>query len=304
MNLKKLPNSIFYLLTFLAAVGLVILTVGLVVTLVIESKPGFERFGILGFLFSPEWNYSQNVFGALRPLTGTVLCTIGATVLAVPVAMGIAVFLTELCPHKLKSPIAMAIELLAAIPSIIYGLWGLFVLAPFLEKYLEPVVTKTLGRLPVIGEFFQVNLAGGLNITTASMILAVMILPFVASLAREGFDQVPEVLKESAYGLGATRWETILAVVWPTAQKAVVGGIIMATGRALGETMAVAYVIGNRHGALESIFSPYVTITSVIANEFNEAGPIQMSALFALTLALFVANLIVLSLARYMMRRS
>ncbi|MDR1084838.1 MAG: phosphate ABC transporter permease subunit PstC [Deltaproteobacteria bacterium] len=303
MNLKKLPNSIFYFLTFLSAVGLVVLTVGLVVTLAVESRPAFQRFGFFRFLLSTDWNYTDQIYGALRPLTGTVLATLGAAVLAVPVALGISVFLTELCPHKLKSPIAVAIELLAAIPSIIYGLWGLFVLAPFVETYIQPFFSGTLGGLPWAGGFFQVRLAGGLNLLTASMVLAVMILPFVASLAREGFDQVPEVLKESAYGLGATRWETILAVVWPTAQKAVVGGIIMATGRALGETMAVAYVIGNRHGALDSIFSPYVTITSVIANEFNEAGPIQMSALFALTLALFLANLLVLSLARYLMRQ-
>jgi phosphate transport system permease protein len=303
MKYRNLANLIYYALTFLAALGLVLMTAGLVLTLVAESWPGLERFGFFKFLFSSDWNYSRELYGAWRPLTGTVLCTIGAVVLAVPIALGTAVFLTELCPSKLKSPIALAIELLAAIPSIIYGLWGLFVLAPFAEKYIQPLAGAFLGGLPWIGSFFQVRLAGGLNVLTASMVLAVMILPFIASLAREGFEQVPAFLKESAYGLGATRWETILAVVWPTSQKAVVGGIIMAAGRALGETMAVAYVIGSRHGALDSIFSPYVTITSVIANEFNEAGPIQMSALFALTLALFLANMAVLYLARHLMRR-
>jgi phosphate transport system permease protein len=303
MSLRKLLNRLFFLLTLAAALGLVLLTAGILVSLVIESKPGFERFGFLKFLLSTQWNYGTETFGALRPLTGTVLASFMAVVLATPVALGVAVFLTELCPEKLKSPIAMAIELLAAIPSIIYGLWGLFVLAPFLEIYFQPLIAATFGRLPLIGEFFQARLAGGLNLMTASMVLAVMILPFIASLAREGFAQVPEVLKESAYGLGATRWETIVAVVWPTSQKAVVGGIVMAAGRALGETMAVAYVIGNRHGGLDSLFSPYVTITSVIANEFNEAGPIQMSALFYLTLALFLANLLVLTIAKRLMKK-
>jgi phosphate transport system permease protein len=303
MTLRKLFNRLFYLLTLLAAASLVFLTAGVLVTLVVESKPGFERFGFIKFLLSSDWNYSKEMFGAFRPLTGTVLAALGAVVLATPVALGVAVFLTELCPSKLKSPISLAIELLAAIPSIIYGLWGLFVLAPFLENYFQPLMGKVFGGLPVIGGYFATKVAGGLNLVTASMVLAVMILPFIASLAREGFAQVPDVLKESAYGLGATTWETIAAVVWPSSQRAVVGGIIMAAGRALGETMAVAYVIGNRHGALDSIFSPYVTITSVIANEFNEAGPTQMSALFYLTLALFLANLVVLSLARRLMRK-
>jgi phosphate transport system permease protein len=303
MTMKRFQNIVFFLMTFLAAASLVLLTVGVLVTLIVESRPGFERFGFLSFLLSNQWNYGTEMFGALRPLTGTVLAALGAVTLATPVALGVAVFLTELCPARLKTGIAMAIELLAAIPSIIYGLWGLFALAPFLEKYFQPLMGWLLGGLPWIGGYFQTQLAGGLNLVTASMVLAVMILPFIASLAREGFAQVPEVLKESAYGLGATRWETIVAVVWPTSKRAVISGIIMAAGRALGETMAVAYVIGNRHGALDSLFSPYVTITSVIANEFNEAGPIQMSALFYLTLALFLANLLVLSLARALMRK-
>jgi phosphate transport system permease protein len=303
MNFKALFNRLFYLLTLAAAMSLVFLTAGVLISLVIESWPGMERFGFLKFLLSTDWNYSAESFGALRPLTGTALTAVMAVVLATPVALGVAIFLTELCPEKLKSPISLAIELLAAIPSVIYGLWGLFVLAPFVENSLQPLATATLGRLPFIGEFFHPRLAGGLNLATASMILAVMILPFIASIAREGFSQVPEVLKESAYGLGATRWETIVAVVWPTAKNAVIGGVVMASGRALGETMAVAYVIGNRHGALDSLFSPYVTITSVIANEFNEAESIQMSALFYLTLALFLANLLVLTIAKRLAKK-
>ncbi|MDR1606788.1 MAG: phosphate ABC transporter permease subunit PstC [Deltaproteobacteria bacterium] len=304
MRAKKAANFFFFLLTCLGAGSLVFLTAGILVTLVVESQPGMERFGFIQFILSRDWNYAQEAFGALRPLTGTILAAVFAVILATPVAIGVAVFLTELCPAKIKGAIALAIELLAAIPSVIYGLWGLFVLAPFLEKYFQPIVGKIFGGLPWIGPYFQTQMAGGLNLVTAAMVLGVMILPFIASLAREGFAQVPEALKESAYGLGATCWETIVAVVWPTSQKAVLGGIIMASGRALGETMAVAYVIGNRHGALESLFSPYVTITSVIANEFNEAGPIQMSALFYLTLALFLANLIVLTVAKRLMRKS
>jgi phosphate transport system permease protein len=188
--------------------------------------------------------------------------------------------------------------LLAAIPSIIYGMWGLFILAPFLETYFQPLAAGSLGQLPLIGSFFQAKLAGGVNLFTASMILAVMIIPFISSIAREAMSQVPPMLKESSYGLGATRWETIWWVTMPYTKHALAGGIILAMGRALGETMAVAYVIGNRHAALDSIFSPYTTITSVMANEFNEASGLQLSALFSLAFFLFVANFITLTVAK------
>jgi phosphate transport system permease protein len=209
-----------------------------------------------------------------------------------------AIFLTELCPDKLRTTIGTALELLAAIPSIIYGMWGLFILAPFLESYFQPLIGHSLGRLPLIGSFFQAKLAGGVNLFTASMILSVMIIPFISSIAREAMAQVPPMLKESSYGLGATRWETLIHVVIPYTKMALAGGIILAMGRALGETMAVAYVIGNRHAALDSIFSPYTTITSVMANEFNEASGLQLSALFSLALILFLANFLALSVAK------
>ncbi|MDR1308491.1 MAG: phosphate ABC transporter permease subunit PstC [Deltaproteobacteria bacterium] len=291
-------NLAFRCLTGLSSASVLVVVAAMLATLAWESLPALRHFGVLRFLASSDWNYSTGTFGALRPLAGTFLSTALALSVAVPVALGMAVFLTELCPHRLRAAIAAALELLAAIPSIIYGMWGLFVLAPFLEAHFQPLVSGTLGQLPVAGPFFRARLAGGVNLFTASMILAVMIVPFISSIAREAMSQVPAMLRESSYGLGATRWETIRWVVIPFSKMALAGGVILAMGRALGETMAVAYVIGNRHAALDSIFSPYVTITSVMANEFNEAGGLQLSALFSLALILFLANFVALSLAK------
>ncbi|MDR2946389.1 MAG: phosphate ABC transporter permease subunit PstC [Candidatus Adiutrix sp.] len=302
MKTSKLPNVIFKLLTFGAAICVIVLIVGMLLTLLLESWPALRRFGFFDFLFGRNWNYANQIFGALRPLTGTIISTGLALVMAVPVALGTAVFLVELCPHKLRSGIGTAIELLAAIPSIIYGMWGLFVLAPMLEENFQPLIVGTLGKLPLMGPFFQSHYAGGVNLFTAAVILAIMIIPFIAGIARDAFNQVPPILKESSYGVGATHWETIAQVILPYTKTAVAGGVIIAMGRALGETMAVAYVIGNRHGGLDSIFSPYVTITSVMANEFNEAAGLQMSSLFTLALVLLIANFMVLSLAKYVLR--
>lgn len=302
MKTDQLTNSLFRLLTFGAAIFVIALIAAMLFTLLYESWPALRRFGFFEFLLERRWSYADEVYGAFRPLAGTVISTALALIMAVPVALGTAVFLTELCPHKLRGGIGTAIELLAAIPSIIYGMWGLFVLAPFLDETFQPLVGKTLGALPLIGPFFRTAYAGGVNLFTASAVLAVMIIPFIAGIARDAFNQAPPMLKESSYGVGATRWETISRVVLPYAKTAVAGGVIIAMGRALGETMAVAYVIGNRHGALDSIFSPYATITSVMANEFNEASGLQMSALFALALALLLANFLVLSLAKYVLR--
>ncbi len=302
MKTAQLTNRIFRLLTFGAAFFVIALIVGMLLTLLHESWPALSRFGFLNFLTGRQWTYAEEVFGAFRPLAGTVISTLLALVLAVPVALGTAIFLVELCPHRLRGGFGTAIELLAAIPSIIYGMWGLFVLAPVLESTFQPLAGAVLGRLPLIGSFFRSEYAGGVNLFTAAVILAIMIIPFIASIARDAFNQVPPILKESSYGVGSTRWETVSQVVLPYTKTAVAGGIIIAMGRALGETMAVAYVIGNRHGALDSIFSPYVTITSVMANEFNEAAGLQMSSLFALALVLLVANFLVLSLAKYILR--
>ena len=302
MDTANLTNRFFKALTFLAAIGLVALILGMLFSLVYEAWPSLSHFGFFTFLSGRQWNYANEIYGALRPLSGTIISSSLALVMAVPVALGTAVFLTELCPHKLRGTIGTAIELLAAIPSIIYGMWGLFVLAPALESNFQPLIEATLGQLPLVGAFFQAKYAGGVNLFTASMILAVMIIPFIAGIAREAFNQVPPILKESSYGVGATKWETISRVILPFCKTPVAGGIIIAMGRALGETMAVAYVIGNRHGSLDSIFSPYTTISSVMANEFNEAAGLQMSSLFSLALVLLVANFLVLALAKYILR--
>jgi phosphate transport system permease protein len=298
MIAARLQNKAFQALCLVAALTVPLVVVGMVATLIAESLPAAERFGVLRFLGSAAWDYATDVYGARRPLTGTLLTTLLAMAAALPAALGTAIFLTELCPEKLRTPIGTALELLSAIPSIIYGMWGLLVMAPFLESAVQPKAAATLGRLPLIGSFFLTPEAGGVNLFTASMVLAVMILPLITSIARESFSQVSPMLKESSYGLGATRWETVRLVVMPAAKMAVVGGATIAMGRALGETMAVAYVIGNSHLALDSIFSPYATITSVMANEFNEAAGIKLSVLFYLALVLFVANMAVLFISK------
>ena len=271
-------------------------------TLASESSPAFRHFGFFKFLVTADWNYGRELFGALRPLTGTIVSALIALAAAVPIALGTAVFLTELCPRRLRGGLGVALELLAAIPSIIYGMWGLFVFGPFLEAWFQPLIGASLGRLPLVGDFFQTRYAGGVNLFTAALVLAVMIMPFITSITRDAFQQVPDILKESSYGLGSTKWETVSEVVLPYCRTPIAGGVIIAMGRALGETMAVAYLVGNRHGPLDSIFSPYNTITSVMANEFNEAAGLQMSALFALALVLFLANFLALSLAKYILR--
>ncbi|MDR0454344.1 MAG: phosphate ABC transporter permease subunit PstC [Deferribacteraceae bacterium] len=296
-------NYVFRAFTAVAAFLVIVIIFGIFVTLLMESLPAIKEFGFIRFMTGTKWDPVNNIYAGGRPLFGTMLTTLIALAVAVPVAIGIAIFLTELCPPALRQAIGTAIELLAAIPSIIYGMWGLFVFAPILESTVQPFISGTLGFLPVIGSFFRSGYAGGVNLFTTSIVLAVMVIPFIASITRDTFMLVPPILKESAYGVGATRWEVIKDVIIPYSKIGVAGGIIIATGRALGETMAVAYVIGNRHGALDSIFSPYTTITSVLANEFSEASGIQMSSLFLMALILFIANLMVLSLAKFILRK-
>ncbi|MDR3152688.1 MAG: phosphate ABC transporter permease subunit PstC [Deltaproteobacteria bacterium] len=302
MSLDHRLNFVFKALTFVAALSILGIVMGILIVILMESIPALDRFGVLGFLGGRDWNYSKEIYGALRPLVGTAISTGIALLVAVPLSLGTAVFLTEICPHRLRGAIGAAIELLAAIPSIIYGMWGLFVLAPFLDEHFQPLAGKVLGSVPLIGGFFLTRSAGGVNLFTASLVLAVMIIPFITSIARDAFSQVPDVLKESSYALGATRWETVKKVISASAATAVGGGVIIAMGRALGETMAVAYVIGNRHAGLDSLFSPYTTITSVIANEFNEAGGIQLSSLFTLALVLFIANFVALGIGRRLVK--
>jgi phosphate transport system permease protein len=298
----RLSDSVFRRLTRGAAIGVLLLLSGVMGSLIAGSIPALRSFG-LGFLVSERWNPVTENFGALPAIYGTVITSAIAMLIAVPLGLMIAFFLTELCPQWLRRPIGLAIELLAGIPSIIYGIWGLFVFAPFLQGTLQPFLINTLGNVPAIGPLF----AGppyGIGILTAGLILAIMVLPFITSISRDVFEAVPSVLKEAAYGLGCTTWEVVRNVVLPYCRVGVIGGIMLALGRALGETMAVTFVIGNAHRISASILAPGTTISATIANEFTEAvGDLYTSALIALGLILFIITFIVLAIARYMLLR-
>jgi phosphate transport system permease protein len=272
------------------------------ISLVAGSLPALRTFGF-GFLVSERWNPVTENFGALAPIYGTLVTSFIAMLIAVPLGLMIAFFLTELCPPWLRRPIGIAIELLAGVPSIIYGIWGLFVFAPFLQQTLQPFLINTLGNVPGIGKLF----AGppyGIGILTAGLILAIMVLPFVTAISRDVFEAVPGVLKEAAYGIGCTTWEVVRYVVLPYARVGVIGGVMLGLGRALGETMAVTFVIGNAHRISASVLAPGTTISATIANEFTEAvGDLYTSSLIALGLILFVITFIVLAAARYLLMR-
>ncbi|WP_233842343.1 phosphate ABC transporter permease subunit PstC [Dyella sp. 2HG41-7] len=253
------------------------------------------------FLLSSDWNPVENQFGALAPIVGTLVTSLIALILAVPVSFGIALFLTEIAPNWMRGPVSSAIELLAGIPSIIYGMWGLFVFVPFMAN-IEPTLNDTLGNIPVIGALFQ-GPPLGLGLLTAGIVLAVMILPFISSVMREVFQTVPARLKESSYALGSTTWEVVWNIVLPYTRSAVIGGIFLGLGRALGETMAVTFVLGNSYNITASLLMPGTSISSSIANEFNEAVGLHRSALIALGFLLFVVTFIVLLVARLMLRQ-
>jgi phosphate transport system permease protein len=298
----RIGDAVFRHLTRAAAIGVLLLLGGVIVSLISGSLPALRTFG-LGFLFSERWNPVTEIFGALPAIYGTIITSFIAMLIAVPVGLLIAFFLTELCPQWLRRPIGIAIELLAGIPSIIYGIWGLFIFAPFLQQTLQPFLIDTLGNVPLIAPLF----AGppyGIGILTSGLILAIMVLPFVTSISRDVFGAVPSVLKEAAYGVGCTTWEVVRHVVLPYARVGVIGGIMLGLGRALGETMAVTFVIGNAHRISASVLAPGTTISATIANEFTEAvGDLYTSALIALGLILFVITFIVLAAARYMLLR-
>ncbi len=301
----SLGDAVFAGLCYGAAV-LVLLTLGgIIVTLFIGGLPAFQRFG-LDFLISTRWDpvEGREEFGAFISIFGTVVSSILAIIFAVPVAFGIAYFLTELAPEWLRRPIGTAVELLAAVPSIIYGMWGLFVLVPFVQMNIQLAFGETLEAIPLIGFLFESRSFAGTSLFSAALVLAVMILPFIAATMRDVFQQVPPVYKESAYGLGATRWEVMRGVVLPYTRISVVGGIMLGLGRALGETMAVTFVIGNANRMPQSLFDPSTTIASVIAMEFPEslAGSPQQSALFAIGFLLFVISFIVLATSRWLLR--
>jgi len=302
LNRLRVIDIVFRVLTRAAALGVLVILGGVMLSLVDGALPALRTFG-LNFVVEERWNPVTEKFGALAPIYGTLVTSFIAMLIAVPIGLLIAVFLTELCPMWLRRPIGIAIELLAGIPSIIYGIWGLFVFAPFLQETLQPFLIATFGNIPVLSTLF----AGppyGIGMLTAGLILAIMVLPFVTSISRDVFDAVPPVLKEAAYGIGCTTWEVVRYVVLPYTRVGVIGGVMLGLGRALGETMAVTFVIGNAHRVSASLLAPGTTISATIANEFTEAvGDLYTSSLIALGLILFVITFIVLAIARYMLMR-
>jgi phosphate transport system permease protein len=297
-----LGDTLFRHFTRAAAILVLVILSGVIIALFEGALPALQAFGF-NFLIEERWNPVTEKFGALAPIYGTLVTSFIAMLIAVPLGLLIALFLTELCPMWLRRPIGIAIELLAGIPSIIYGIWGLFVFAPFLQRTLQPTLIDWFDNVPILSTLFE-GPPYGIGILTASLILAVMVLPFVTSISRDVFEAVPPVLKEAAYGVGCTTWEVVRYVVLPFARVGVIGGIMLGLGRALGETMAVTFVIGNAHKVSASILAPGTTISATIANEFTEAvGDLYTSSLIALGLILFVITFIVLAAARYLLLR-
>jgi len=298
---NALMDAAFRHLTRFFAFVVFCLLAAILVSLVYGSQDSLREYG-LSFLWSAEWDPVNDEYGALVPIYGTLLTSAIALIIAVPVSFGIALFLTELSPTWLRRPLGTAIEMLAAIPSIIYGMWGLFVFVPVFQRTIQPLMIDTLGSIPVVGLLFQ-GPPFGIGIFTAGIILAIMVIPFITAVMRDVFELVPPMLKESAYGLGATTWEVSRKVVLPFTRAGVVGGIMLGLGRALGETMAVTFVIGNAYRMTGSLFAPGNSIASSLANEFNEASGMQISALIELGLILFLITTIVLAMSKFMLLR-
>ena len=295
-NRNAFNDALFRSITRAFAVFVLVLLLAIVVSLVLSSRQTLSEYG-WSFLTSADWNPVQDRYGALVPVLGTLLTSAIALVIAIPVSFGIAWFLTELSPEALRTPIGTAIEMLAAIPSIIYGMWGLFIFVPVFQSSVQPFLIKIFATIPILGELF----AGpplGIGIFTAGVILSIMVIPFITAVMRDVFAVVPPMLKESAYGLGSTRWEVMWKVVLPYTRHGVISGIMLGLGRALGETMAVTFVIGNAFNLPVSVFSSSNSIASALANQFNEAGGLQKSALLELALILFVITSIVLALSK------
>jgi phosphate transport system permease protein len=299
-GLGKLADPAFRAATAFFALLVLVILGGVILSLVNGALPALAAFG-WGFVATDSWNPVTEKFGALAPIYGTLVTSAIAMLIGVPVAFGVAVFITELCPVWLKRPLGTVIELLAAIPSIIYGIWGLFVFAPFMQSYVQPAIIDTFGAIPGIGALFG-GPPLGIGVLTAGLILGIMVLPFISAVMRDVFETVPAILKESAYGLGATTWEVVWQVILPYTRIGVVGGIMLGLGRALGETMAVTFVIGNAHRIQSSILAPGTTISATLANEFTEAvGDLYLSSLFALGFILFVITFIVLAFAKMLL---
>ncbi len=299
---QRLQDVVFHRLTQAFSLLVLLALLGIIVSLFINAWPAFQKFGIR-FLWYVEWDIINEEFGAAIAIVGTLISAGIALLLAVPLAFGIALFLTETCPLWLRRPLGTAVELLAAVPSIIYGMFGLFVFAPLFADYVQVPLQSLLGGMPLIGWLFG-GAPTGLGILAAGIILAFMILPFIAAVMRDVFEIVPGILRESAYGLGCTTWEVVRRIVLPYTQKGVIGGIMLGLGRALGETMAVTFVIGNANRMPTSLFSPGTSIASTLANEFAEAADFHLSALFALGLLLFLITFVVLALAKLMILRA
>lgn len=295
-------DSFSHHLTRAAVIMVLLMLGGVIVSLLDGALPALKAFGF-SFITTESWNPVTEKFGAIAPIYGTLVTSAIAMIIAIPLGVGIAIFITELCPRWLKQPISTAIELLAGIPSIIYGIWGLFVLAPLLQAHVQPALIDLFASVPVLSELF----AGppyGIGILTAGLILSIMVLPFITSISRDVFETVPPMLKESAYGLGCTTWEVVRRIVLPYTRTGVIGGVMLGLGRALGETMAVTFVIGNAHRIAHSLLAPGTTISASIANEFTEAdGALYTSSLIALGLILFVITFIVLAVARLLLLR-
>ena len=305
VSLKKNPVDLaFLVVTGAASLSVLAIILGIVFVLFTESSLSIREFGVLKFIFSTDWDPVRESYGAATNLFGTAVTTFLSLALAIPVAIGIAIFVTEIAPDSLKGPISVAIELLAAIPSIIYGMWGLFTLAPLMAEYIEPALQSTLGRVPLLGVLFE-GTPMGIDLLTASLILSIMIIPFTASIARDSFNLTPSIVKESAYALGATKWEVMKNVVIPYSKLGVFGGAVLSLGRALGETMAVAFVLGNNHQITSSLLDAAATITVTLANEFTEADTdLYLSALFNLALILFVMSFVILAVAKFFLLRA
>uniref|UniRef100_UPI000E08F4F9 phosphate ABC transporter permease subunit PstC n=1 Tax=Polynucleobacter necessarius TaxID=576610 RepID=UPI000E08F4F9 len=299
-KLQRVQDFLFHGITQFFALSVLIALMGILISLFINAWPALHTFGP-GFFITQEWDIVNGEFGGLIAIYGTLVTSVIALLIAVPLSFGIAVFLTELCPGYLRRPLGTAVELLAAVPSIIYGMFGLFIFAPLFAEYIEPALAATLGQVPGLGILFS-GAFNGIGVLCAGLILAMMILPFIASVMRDVFEIVPPVLKESAYGIGCTTWEVVKNVVLPYTKAGVIGGVMLGLGRALGETMAVTFVIGNAHRLSASLFAPGTSIASTLANEFGEAeAGNHLSSLFALGLALFIITFIVLACAKWML---
>ena len=299
---QRFQDVVFHRLTQTFSLLVLLALTGIIASLFINAWPAFQKFGI-NFIWRVEWDVVNEEFGAAISIAGTLASAGIAMLIAVPLAFGIAVFLTETCPTWLRRPLGTAIELLAAVPSIIYGMFGLFVFAPLFADYLQVPLQKILGGMPMVGFLFGGS-TNGMGILAAGIVLAFMVLPFIAAVMRDVFDITPPILRESAYGLGCTTWEVIRNVVLPYTQTGVIGGIMLGLGRALGETMAVTFVIGNANRMPTSLFSPGTSIASTLANEFGEAAEFHMSTLFALAFLLFVITFVVLAMAKLLINRT